>query len=481
MKFLNKLVLICIVGFGITACSDFGDINVDPKSPSSADPAFLFTNAAKSYSDWTTDSDSNTNVGRLAAQYFSQVTYTNESRYDWTGRSVGRNIWSEIYATMTDLGEARRIINATEIDKVALGNKNACITTLEVLAYQVLVDLFGNIPYSEALDAANNPSPAYDDAATIYMDLISRIDSAINDLDASSGAFGSADPIFDGDVAAWKKFASSVKLRLGIRLVDTNPGLAQQTIESAAADAMTSNADNAMFGYLEGSVNGNPLYSTLVLSGRHDYVPSNTLVDYMNAVKDPRRSSYMTLDLATATSYVGNIYGQTASVQFGDYSQINPMMENPTFPGQLMTYTEVGFILAEAAERGWSVGGSAAEWYNMAVTASIMQWGGSMAVADAYLTSNGVAYGIAEGGSNMNAIAMQKWLALYNDGYQGWIEWRRLDYPILNVPVDLTMADIPVRHAYPVSEASVNGTNYAIAANAMGGDSQATKVFWDVK
>ena len=93
---------------------------------------------------------------------------------------------------------------------------------LAVYSYQVLVDAFGNVPYTEALMGGDNSRPKYDDAYTIYKDLFVRLDKAIADLDGSFDGFGSADVLYNGDVSLWKKFAASLKLRMALRLVRCN-------------------------------------------------------------------------------------------------------------------------------------------------------------------------------------------------------------------------------------------------------------------
>jgi hypothetical protein len=350
------------------------------------------------------------------------------------------------------------------------------------MACQMLVDMFGDVPYSEALDGVNNPSPAYDDDAGIYPDLISRLNVAIGQFVPSAGGFGSGDLIFHDDVAAWEKLAHSLMLRLAIRISDVDNGHASSLIASHYADAFGSNADNATLEYLEGTVNGNPLYNTLVVSGRDDHVPSETLVDQMNRLNDPRRPFYMDeVDGAgSGLGYVGLTYGLEAGSVYSNYSHISAKMRDPEFPGEFMTYAEVAFILAEAAQRGYSVGQSAEQWYDEAVTASIEWWGGTAGDASTYLAQADVAFTTAEGGDAMHAIALQKWIALYNDGHQGLLEWRRLDWPTLVPPEGMTQADIPQRMLYPINEPSLNGSNYNAAASAIGGDTYQTKVFWDV-
>ena len=73
---------------------------------------------------------------------------------------------------------------------------------------------------------------------------------------------------------------------------------------------------------------------------------------------------------------------------------------------------------------------------------------------------------------------MQKWLALYNRGYEAWTEWRRLDAPSLEAPPE-ALSVIPVRYTYPIFEQTLNGANWEAASSAIGGDNVGTKLFWD--
>ena len=136
-------------------------------------------------------------------------------------------------------------------------NPNGCgngadIVQKNELAIQILwrceLVLFGNylwdIPYSESLDITN-PFPKYDDAKTIYNDLLTRLDADIGKLKTTAESFGGADIIYEGNVTAWKKFANSLKLKMGMTIADADNAKAKSTIESAvAAGVFTSNADN---------------------------------------------------------------------------------------------------------------------------------------------------------------------------------------------------------------------------------------------
>ena len=140
-----------------------------------------------------------------------------------------------------------------------------------------------------------------------------------------------------------------------------------------------------------------------------------------------------------------------------------------------MSYSEIEFFLAEGAQRGYNVGGTAAQHYNNAVTASILEWGGTEAEAAAYLAQPQVAYDAANW---KQRIGEQKWIALYNRGWDAWIEQRRLDYPQLVAPATALSA-YPLRFTYPVTEQNLNRVNYEQAAQAIGGDLVTTKLFWD--
>jgi hypothetical protein len=195
----------------------------------------------------------------------------------------------------------------------------------------------------------------------------------------------------------------------------------------------------------------------------------------MNELNDPRRPFFFT---TIGDKYVGGQYGFLNT--YSAFSHVSDKIIDPAFEGLLLDYSEVEFLLAEAVERGF-IAGSAADHYNKAVTASITYWGGTAAEAAAYLAQPKVAYATAAP-TWKEKIGFQKWIALYNRGWESWVEWRRLDYPKLsppsggNVPAGLA---IPVRMIYPIVEQTLNGANREAAASAIGGDLASTKLWWD--
>jgi hypothetical protein len=260
-----------------------------------------------------------------------------------------------------------------------------------------------------------------------------------------------------------------------MRLSDVNSATAKTIVESAAAGTFASSSDNAMFAYLDAPPNTNPVWVNLVQSGRKDFVAANTLVDKMQALNDPRVPFYFTTD-GSGSAYSGGIYG--SSNNFASYSKPADRITEPAFEAFFMTYAEVEFFKAEAIERGYSVGGTAAGHYDNAITASMEYWGVDAADIATYLARADVNYATAPG-TYKQKIGTQKWIALYESGFESWCEWRRLDSPTLAAPPD-AVSVIPLRYTYPVSEQNLNSANFEAASSAIGGDAVATKLFWDM-
>ena len=456
---------------------DFGDLNVDKKNPAAVPPGPLFSYAQKELIDVITTPNVNVGIFRLLAQYWTETTYTDESNYDLATRNIPQNFWNTVYPNvLNNLKECQRLIPSQDLaffPKAVQDNQNACAEILNVYAYMVLVNTFGNIPYSQALDI-DVVYPVYDDGNDVYDDLVIRLDRAISSIDVSAGGFDANDLLYGGDMAGWKTFANSLKLRLGMMYAEVDANKAQTLVEQAAAGAITSNLENVAFHYLSSPPNTNPVWVDLIQSGRKDFVAANTIVDFMNNLSDPRVPLYFTTD-ATG-GYSGGIYA--ASNNYSTYSKPSDIVTDPSHESLFIDYAEVRFLLAEAAERGFNVGGTAAEHYEAAIRASIEYWGGSTADADTYLANPAVAYATAPGDFKTK-IGNQKWIALYNRGFDAWTEWRRLDAPTLNVPDGLTYNDIPKRYTFPVQEQTLNATNYTSAASAIGGDDVTVRLFWD--
>lgn len=485
-----KKILILVAAILIASCTDnLENLNKNIKDPASVPGESLFSGAQKALVDQVVDLNVNNNNTKLWSQYLQETTYTDESNYDQVTRTIPQNHWDALYKdVLKDLDEAKKVITATTYTTDELNalkpNKLAVIEILNVYTYALLVETFGNVPYTEALDI-DNLLPKYDDGLTIYKDLIARLTTAINSLDTNLGSFsekgGKADNIYAGDVTKWKKFAASLKLRMGILLSDVDNAFAKTTVEEAVSTGVfTSNTDNADFKYYSSDPNTNPIHANLVLSGRHDFVAGKTIVDMMNNLNDPRIASYF--EEVPDGGYVGGTIGSTAS--YSTHSHVDPVVEAATTPGVILDYAEVEFLLAEAAARTFNVGGTAKEHYDLAITASFEDWGLTTADATAYLATPSVDYTTALAASTATTpwkevIGNQKWIALFNRGLEAWTSIRLLDFPIMATPTD-AVSGFPNRYTYPIIEQTLNGSNYSAAASAIGGDTAEQKLFWDL-
>ncbi|MFY1046899.1 SusD/RagB family nutrient-binding outer membrane lipoprotein [Chryseobacterium sp. GP-SGM7] len=477
---MKKYIISSLVGFLFVGCTA-DDINDDSNVAYTTLPTTLLTYSQKELSDYVNTCSVNENNFRLTMQYWQETTYINESIYDFTNRNVSNTIFINNYVNvLNNLTKAKEIINAyapepSEVNEwpAIKQNQLAIIDIMQVYTYQNLVDTFGNVPYSQSNQLATIINPVYDDASTIYTNLISRLDTDIQNLDASTTSFkpAGADLYYNGSVSKWKTFGSSLMLKLGITLADSNPSLAQSTVTKAIGyGVMTSSADNCILQYLGSSPNWSPVYENVKASNRNDFVGGKTLIDYMNTNADPRISKYFK-PVGTTGNYIGQAIGSPAT--FSNFSAPGTFAYTTTTPGILLNYTEVAFYLTEASAR-WGIGGTPAVNYANAITSSFTDWD---------MASSAAAYIVAHPYNATNwkqSVGEQAWVAMYNQPLTSWNFWRRLDYPALSAPPAASpITTVPVRMMYPISESTTNGVNWAAAGTAIGGDKLSTKIFWD--
>lgn len=483
MKIVKTIFFAGAILLSIASCDNVDDLNQDTKAYTTVLPSALMTNAQVNYAYFLNNASVNDNNFRGYAQYWTTSTYTDEVNYNQERRNLGNSHSVILYRdVLQDLLNAEKQIKAKEalgpVDIAVKKNKISILEVQIVMAYQTLVDLFGNVPYTEALDITAHPLPKYDDGKTIYLDLASRLDAAIADMDVSKESFGKADLIYKGDVNNWKILANSVKLKLGLHLADVEPAKAKSIIESAYnSGVMTNESQTALFQYFSSNIDMNPLYNSLV--NESQIMPTEFFVNELNAKEDPRRDVFFNPESKKLGVYKGAPYAK--QVSYGDFSNVGPKLKEKTNPGVIFDYTETCFLLADAANRGFSVGGTPEEYYKKGILASMAFWGIASGDAQTYVDRTDVAFATAIG-TTKQKIAYQLWIAYYNRGFEAWTEYRRLDYPALQAPstaVDAAEGKVPVRNIYSLFDKTLNKTNYEAAATAIGGDLMTTKIFWD--
>lgn len=472
---MKNILAILLTFLVFASCTKLEELNVNIKDPTKVPGESLFTAAQLNLSDQMVTPNVNSNIFRMFVQQWTETTYIDEANYDIVTRPIPGNFWNTMYRdVLMNFKESARVLqadgNLPGDDPAVLQNKLAIIEVMTVYTYAVMVETFGDVPYTQAIND-EYLLPKYDDGLTIYKDLINRLTAAIGKMNTAEGSFGINDNMYYGDTDQWHKFANSLLLRMGIVLSDVDAATAQAAVSAAASHVIMSNGDNAAITYMSSQPNNNPVNENLVLSGRNDFVAANTLVDKMNELNDPRRPLYFT---DVNGDYIGGIYG--ASNDFTQFSHVNPTLTESEFEAMFFDAAQSYFLLAEAVERGF-LAGSAEDHYNNAIKASVEYWGGSEGDATTYLAQSTVAYGSAAG-TWKEKIGIQKWIALYNSGHDSWTAFRLLDFPQLVAPPDAESV-LPLRLTYPTTEQTLNGSNRSAAAQAIGGDAVSTKLFWD--
>jgi hypothetical protein len=480
---------------GFSSCDKrFERLNTDPNNSTTTATSYLLTNAQKNMMDLTWDEWFNSRRGNQLSQYWASNQYSNESRYQFR-LEITNTYWRDFYAL--PLADLQEIIKLNSGDNKAnfLGygkneNQIAIAKILQTWLFQNMTDCWGPMPYSQALKGAEFSNPAYDSQEDIYLGLLAALDEAIALIDEGDASV-KGDVIYDGDMTKWKKFANSLKMRVALRMSDTNRGTeARAAFEAAATSGgFTSNDDNALFSYLSTFPNINP--QALDYVTRNDFAASSTMVDELSRLADPRIGIYYEPAVNTGT-FVGEVYGLSESnaavTPNNSVSQRGTAILDNGAVGVYLDYAQVEFMLAEAAARGWGVSGTAADHYAAGIAASMDFWNdGSISATNIsdYIASAEVDYAtlIGAGQTWKQVIGRQKWIALYMQGVQGWSEWRRLDFGILALPADniLDGTTIPTRMKYPLDEQTLNGESYNAGLGLLNGlDNQATKLWWDV-
>jgi hypothetical protein len=364
---MKKLSIIAIsAALLLGSCAkNISSLNNDPKNPLTVPAGALFINGQKNLSDALANTGNGTNPFRILAQSWTENTYVSEARYVLSASNAPQGWWNDLYASGTSsvlnsLVDAKKAFSASVTDAATLRNDLIITDILQVYAYSLLVNTYGNIPYSQAF-VDSIPFPKYDDAKTVYYDLLNRLDTSIAGLNTGAGSVGGYDQFYGGDVAHWIKFAATLKLKLALVIADVDPATAAKKVQEAVATGVfTSNSDNALVKYQASPTgNANPVYQALVASGRHDYSPANLIVNTLLAWNDPRLPLFYK---KYGNSYLGAVPG--AGNGYVKFSQFSDQWLAPTFAGDVLDYAETEFLLAEAVERGIPIAGTAESHYN---------------------------------------------------------------------------------------------------------------------
>ncbi len=495
---LVGLGALLLLGAGACNADKLTRVNEDPNNPTEAPPQAVFTYATRvAMQRWYGSNPTNMRGPVLTAQHLAQVQYPDEDSYLRLDGTVTDG--SFIFTYAQELKNFQAVINAGKADAQPLLWGPPLVMRSLIFGY--VTDVWGDVPYSQALqgDAAEPTiQPVYDAQKDIYTGLFRDLGEAVTAIagaPAGSQTLGAADPIYAGNSLRWQRFGNSLRARHAMRLANVDPATARAQLTAAIGalgGLMQSNADNAQMNWPGDGIYDNPWAANN--RTRDDHRLSDRLMNQMLPYSDPRVPVYAQPTLASSTTYAGMPNALSAS-DAGNYSLTSSRpgrvfystnrfcagctgLAGQRFPSFIMTYAEVSFILAEAAERGW-ITGSAAAYYEQGIRASMAQWGVTDAAAiSAFLARSEIAY---QGGTpGFRQIALQKWIALYSDGVSAWAEWRRTCVPATVKPGPAAIiASVPRRYQYSIREKSVNAANVDAAIARQGPDEFMTRMYWD--
>jgi hypothetical protein len=513
MKNIIKVSLFSVLFLGLlsmfSCTKDFEDMNKNPNVPGidKAAPDMLLTNAIESMTDRVHEIFLGHEMGSCWVQHMAKCQYTDEDRYIYRP-SVVNNSWTSFYAAS---GEDVATI-------YSIGNSNYKGVALVLRCYisSVLTDLFGPIPYTQAWQGSTgNILPAYDDQQFIYTDMIAKLDEANTLLDPD-GSEIAGDILFNNDIMKWKKFANSLRLRLLLRMSGRSADVATAEMTKMINDPTTypifeSNDDNAALQYLGSAPNNNPINENR--KTRDDHRVSKNFIDLLNNTYYDYRVMVFAMPDALGT-FDGMPNGLTSALAaayngggLANTSKIGSYFAQANAVGQLMSFAELQFLLAEAAAKNFIPGGmeQAKTYYIAGITASFEQYrsvlqgiftdhsggsyGGLSIPADytvddeiAYHTTDATAPAYWNEANALQLIAEQKYIAMFDQGLQSWFEWRRTGFPVLTpAEYGANGGKIPVRVPYPSDESATNPGNLADGIKKLGGaDDLNTRVWWDI-
>ncbi|MBT1699931.1 SusD/RagB family nutrient-binding outer membrane lipoprotein [Fulvivirgaceae bacterium PWU4] len=508
MKRINHfLIAIATVMFTVTGCEDdFLDVNTNPNRPTVSTPDLVLPSAL-----YTSVKRVNVELNVLGNLWAGNWTQATDFLFYGTQLSYGVNpstyngIYNEIFnQSLNDLKYIE-----TEATKSGDANYVAIAKIMKGYNYLLLVDLWGDVPFDDALQGTNILTPKYEDDAIVYDKALASIDAGIAAIDADGETPGDDDIYFHGDMEAWHKFANTLKLRAYLRMSAVNATKAKQGVESITGGFI--GADETVFanpGFLKSTNKMNPFYATYGYSVADAIVSNNKATraaDFgMNFLKnnnDPRlarlynkptgddyKNEFRSIPTGTRETQPNKTFLALSGIGPGiiddpGNDDDNENADDFGFAKSIVVFSsaESLFLQAEAVQRGW-LSGDAKALYESAITENFKLLGvGATEAASAAAAATYYGQAINNVGWNastdkIEAIITQKWVALNGiNGIEAWNEYRRTGFPT-GMPISVTALTpkYPIRIPYAQDEFANNGDNVPPASTVFD-----LPVFWD--
>ncbi|EDM37620.1 hypothetical protein PBAL39_10761 [Pedobacter sp. BAL39] len=527
-KIVKSTLLFLLVAAVGSSCKKFGDTNIDPSRSSNLDPSVQLTLVQLRFSG-----DLNVNERTSFMMTMPLVQHIGGSYSNRWGGIYFNNpnvmgvLWEDSYANdLVNIIDA--VKRTTDVPEKA--NINAVCRIMKVYTFARMTDLYGDIPYSQA---GMGVKPAFDTQEAIYNSFFTELSAARAQLDAAKDAVN-GDVFYNGVIDDWKRFASSLHLRLAMRLVKRDPAKAQAEAQIAYNEGVFT-ANNQLcklehediqnpYDDGKGNIRGNAVSASFFNGGA---VPGRFTTPFLNQLRttndprlqymvkyyadgtgagNPQNRLDLTVPLVAMQGYTGLNVGSYIWDEWSNPVDLtlpsgatytttsNDLKAQPAnfllrfnAPFLHLTYSEVELLLAEATVRfGATFGGTAASHYEKGVTAALQQLslfpGGPtvpLSEINTFIAGNGLLPG-----RELEVINKQLWITLFLNGPEAYANWRRSGWPALLPAVGFSETGesltIPRRFEYPFTEEEQNKVNFDKVLPALGGvDSWNKRVWWD--
>lgn len=488
-KNIKFSLAVMAIAFVAASCTkELKKVNENPNNLEHADPTTLLSNIL--VSEFYGNANIAWTLGNGYNQYmtYSQDYYNTATRYQPV---TNEPYWITMYEAARD---ANLLYAQGKQQKNSL--MQAAALTLRSYAFAQLTELWGDIPFTQALNGNTGVfTPAYDKQQTVYTDpsagILPSLKRADSLLKATSANLLNGDLLYKGNINGWRRFINALRLRYLLRVsAKTDVSAEMQSIISDGT-IMQSDGQSAAIDLPSTTPYNFP--SLTERSGDFNVKYLNTtLYNAFVATSDSARiRTYFTINSSSSSSspFSFSSYGgmplvvNTSSTQANNASHFNSnflsISNKGVIKARLITYAEQEFILAEAAMKGL-VAGDANAFYQNGVIAAFQQVGLSTAQSASYLTNPNVVLNTSNAATELSQIVTQKWIANINNGFEGWIEYKRTGYPMLDAggSASLNNGTIPNRFLYPNTESTINSTNYKAELQTMGGKETTNYKAW---
>lgn len=489
-RYIKTKISVLFLGILVATLSctkNFEEINTDPNNLVSVTPGSLLTPLIYDIGNYNTTRSYNFTWQLMQVGFPYPSTAIGTHRYDITP-TAGNGTWNKGYKWLTTIRQIEA--SADEFDQPIY---KAVAATLDAFVTQIITDVFGDIPYTEALKLDEDISmPVFDSQKDIYISLIEKLENANEIYKTSEGVMIGNDFLYDNDLAKWRKFNNSLLLRVLLRTskkaeMDSYTRIHSILNDPANYPIFEENSDAAIL-----EVSGLDPYE-YAWPRRQDYTLNETkaefFTDFLLEAEDPRLPYFMSKAVTTdgdTIGYKGIPAAHPVSQSFNYTPSIpNPELMSPKVVGTtvhhlLMTYAEVEFIKSEVYQH-FGEDSKAEEAYKKGVLAGITHWQWAddsdfEAPSDDYFDNPKVTYN-----NTLERIIEQKYLALYMNDYQQWFEYRRTGYPKLPKTAEMLHNGVmPTRLPYHDKLSIFNPENYkAAVAKLDKGDNSQSTVWWE--